>query len=67
VTPPDTLPGQPDTDGFTVITSADVLQDLHRLTGWAIDNRIALDGLEVTRPSLEDVYLSLTGEPEVTR
>jgi ABC-2 type transport system ATP-binding protein len=44
-----------------------VVQDLHRLTGWAIDNRIALDGLEVTRPSLEDVYLSLTGEPEVTR
>jgi ABC-2 type transport system ATP-binding protein len=67
VAPPDTLPGQPDADGFTVITSADVLQDLHRLTGWAIDNQIALDGLEVTRPSLEDVYLSLTGEPEVTR
>jgi ABC-2 type transport system ATP-binding protein len=67
VEPPDTLPGQPDADGFTVITSADVVQDLHRLTGWAIDNRIALDGLEVTRPSLEDVYLSLTGEPEVTR
>jgi len=63
VTPPDTLPGQPDVNGFTVITSADVLQDLHRLTGWAIENRIALDGLEVTRPSLEDVYLSLTDAP----
>jgi ABC-2 type transport system ATP-binding protein len=66
VTPPDTLPWQQGADGFTVITSADVLQDLHRLTGWAIDNRIALDGLEVTRPSLEDVYLSLTGQPGVT-
>jgi hypothetical protein len=42
-----------------------VVRDLHLLTGWALDNRIALDGLEVTRPSLEDVYLSLTGEPEV--
>jgi len=44
-----------------------VVQDLHRLTGWAIDNRIALDGLEVTRPSLEDVYLQLTEKPEVAR
>ena len=64
VTPPDALQGILGTDGFTVITSADVVQDLHRLTGWAIDNGIALDGLEVSRPSLEDVYLSLTGEPE---
>jgi len=66
VAPPDTLAGAPDVDGFTVITSADVVQDLHLLTGWAIDNRVALDGLEVSRPSLEDVYLSLTAEPEVT-
>ena len=64
VAPPATVEGAPDANGFTVITSADVVQDLHRLTGWAIDNRIALDGLEVSRPSLEDVYLSLTGEPE---
>jgi ABC-2 type transport system ATP-binding protein len=64
-TPPDTVPGTPDADGFTVITSADAVRDLHLLTGWAIDNGIALDGLEVTRPSLEDVYLALTDEPEV--
>jgi hypothetical protein len=25
-----------------------------------MDNNVDLDGLEVTRPSLEDVYLSLT-------
>jgi len=62
--PPDKLPGITDADGFTMITSANVVQDLHRLTGWAIDNRIALDGLEVTRPSLEDVYLQLTEKPE---
>ena len=47
-----------------LITSADPVRDLHRLTGWALDNGIALDGLEVTRPSLEDVYLSLTGDQE---
>jgi ABC-2 type transport system ATP-binding protein len=59
--PPADLDGVPDAAGFTVITSADPVRDLHRLTGWALDNGIALDGLEVTRPSLEDVYLSLTG------
>jgi ABC-2 type transport system ATP-binding protein len=65
--PPRELAGEPDAAGFTVITSADPVRDLHRLTGWALDNGIALDGLEVTRPSLEDVYLSLTGELEVGR
>ena len=34
---------------------------LHELTGWALERGIELDGLEVTRPTLEDVYLELTG------
>src|SRR3984957_15668504 len=59
------LAGEPDAAGFTVIASADPVRDLHRLTGWALDNGITLDGLEVTRPTLEDVYLSLTGDLEV--
>jgi ABC-2 type transport system ATP-binding protein len=62
--PPDGLTGPPDHDGFTVIETADPVQDLHRLTGWAIDHNVALDGLEVTRPSLEDVYLALTSEQD---
>jgi ABC-2 type transport system ATP-binding protein len=62
--PPRELAGEPDAAGFAVITSADPVRDLHRLTGWALDNGIALDGLEVSRPSLEDVYLSLTGDLE---
>jgi ABC-2 type transport system ATP-binding protein len=37
---------------------------LHRLTGWAIGNGATLEGLTVTRPSLEDIYLELTdGDP----
>jgi ABC-2 type transport system ATP-binding protein len=57
---PDVLSGgPPDADGFTTITSSDVTDDLHRLTGWAIERGIRLDGLEVSRPTLEDVYLSL--------
>ena len=55
----------PKHDGFTVLTSADPVRDLQRLTTWAVEDGIPLNGLEVTRPSLEDVYLSLTGESEV--
>jgi ABC-2 type transport system ATP-binding protein len=58
--PPDGLAGLRDPDGFIVIDSADPVHDLNRLTGWAIENNLTLDGLEVTRPSLEDVYLALT-------
>ena len=36
--------------------------DLHRLTERALQEGLELEGLEVTRPSLEDVYLSLTAE-----
>jgi ABC-2 type transport system ATP-binding protein len=36
--------------------------DLHQLTGRAVEQGLELEGLEVTRPNLEDVYLSLTEE-----
>ena len=35
---------------------------LHELTTWALSADIELGALEVTRPSLEDVYLALTEE-----
>jgi ABC-2 type transport system ATP-binding protein len=38
--------------------------DLHELTGRAVEQGLELEGLEVTRPNLEDVYLSLTSEGE---
>jgi ABC-2 type transport system ATP-binding protein len=38
--------------------------DLHELTGRAVERGLELEGLEVTRPNLEDVYLSLTGEDD---
>ncbi len=37
-------------------------QALHQLTGWALRQNTALAGLTVDQPSLEDVYLRLTGE-----
>jgi ABC-2 type transport system ATP-binding protein len=37
---------------------------VHRLTGWAVENNIELEGLSVKRASLEDVYLQLTERAE---
>ena len=36
---------------------------VHAVTGWALDRGIELTGLAVARPSLEDVFLQLAGEP----
>ncbi len=33
--------------------------DLNRLTAWALERHLELDGLDVSRPTLEDVYLDL--------
>jgi hypothetical protein len=35
---------------------------LNQLTEWALQRGIDLEGLEVRRPTLEDVYLQLTAE-----
>jgi len=43
-----------------VIETSRPTEDLHRLTGWAMQRGVALAGLTVDRPSLEDVYLQLT-------
>jgi ABC-2 type transport system ATP-binding protein len=62
-TVPDGLSAPAGSDGYSEITPDDVVQALHQLTGWAIDHAVSLDGLQVTRPSLEDIYLSLTEAP----
>ena len=46
-----------------VIRTHEPTRVLHELTAEAVREGIELDGLEVRRPTLEDVYLSLT-EPE---
>jgi len=35
---------------------------LYELTSWAVQQHVLLAGLEVARPSLEDVYLSITND-----
>jgi ABC-2 type transport system ATP-binding protein len=55
------LPVPADMDnGAVVIETAQPTEELHRLTGWALQRDIALSALTVDRPSLEDVYLQLT-------
>jgi len=48
--------------GFVEFAVAEPTIALHALTGWALERGEGLSGLAVERPSLEDVYLSLTGE-----
>lgn len=38
-------------------------QVVYRLTGWAEEQKLELEGLEVTRPNLDDVFLELTQGP----
>ena len=48
-------------DGDAVeVKTRDEVSALHRLTGWAIADDVALVGLTVARETLEDIYLSLT-------
>ncbi len=44
------------------ISVQDPVPALCELTGWASERGIGLPGLEVKRPSLEDIYLELTGD-----
>jgi ABC-2 type transport system ATP-binding protein len=48
--------------GRLLLSSPTVAVDLHALAGWAVDQGLELDDLEVHRPTLEDVYLQLTDE-----
>lgn len=43
-----------------VVRTAEPTRVLHELTAQAVQEGVELDGLEVRRPTLEDVYLSLT-------
>ena len=49
------------TDGdFIELETTDPTRALYDLTSWAVQQKLALEALEVTRPSLEDVYLQIT-------
>jgi ABC-2 type transport system ATP-binding protein len=48
------------TNGSVSLSSDRPVELLHDLTGWALERSLVLEGLEVRRPSLEDIYLELT-------
>jgi ABC-2 type transport system ATP-binding protein len=48
------------------VETDDPVKTLHELTGAALAKGEALEGLEVTRPTLEDVYLELTASAEAS-
>jgi ABC-2 type transport system ATP-binding protein len=60
--PPTWLDAVAGADGFVEAHVDDPVAALHELTGWAIERELPLEGLEVIRPSLEDVYLALTSD-----
>jgi ABC-2 type transport system ATP-binding protein len=52
---------EPGKDGLVSVDVEDTTAALHALTDWAVRRGVELERLSVTRPSLEDVYLSITG------
>jgi ABC-2 type transport system ATP-binding protein len=51
-------------NGTVRLRSSAPVELLNELTGWALERGVELAQLEVRRPSLEDVYLELTGDGE---
>ncbi|HYP23339.1 MAG TPA: ABC transporter ATP-binding protein [Actinomycetota bacterium] len=59
---PDSV-GAATVDGELVeLRTSEPMQTLHELTGWALREGVELQGITVSRPSLEDVYLDLTSD-----
>jgi ABC-2 type transport system ATP-binding protein len=69
---PSSAPALPPTIGMHVagnvltMPSDDVTADLALLVGWARENDVDLTGLEVGPPGLEEAYLALTREGELS-
>jgi ABC-2 type transport system ATP-binding protein len=51
-------------DGSFELRTDDATRSAYELTGWAIEHGFSFEMFEVTQPSLEDVYIDLTGGEE---
>ncbi len=49
-------------DGIVEVDAESVTKALHGITSWAVERGLELERLQVIRPSLEDMYLELTGD-----
>jgi ABC-2 type transport system ATP-binding protein len=54
----------PGSDGGFVLETTDATRTAHEVTGWAIDRGFTFASFEVSQPTLEDVYIELTGGEE---
>jgi ABC-2 type transport system ATP-binding protein len=62
-TPPDW--GQvPGPDGHSFLQTDDATRTANEVTGWAIEHGFSFDSFEISQPTLEDVYIELTGGEE---
>jgi ABC-2 type transport system ATP-binding protein len=61
VRPPVELGWSSDQQGGFFFEATDLAEALYSLSAWARDSGSGLEGLEIHRPTLEDVYLELTG------
>ena len=57
---PDWLGACPGSDELFEIVPDDLTKAVHELTAWAVSEGLALEALDIVRPTLEDVYLELT-------
>jgi len=64
---PDRAPRRSPDGSYEILADPEETTNLvHDLTAWALGSGFVLDGLEVTPPTLEDVYLELTASEDVT-
>jgi ABC-2 type transport system ATP-binding protein len=58
---PPPLAGAEREGGAVRLVTTEPVRVLHELTGWALERGVTLEALRVSQPTLEDVYLELTG------
>jgi ABC-2 type transport system ATP-binding protein len=51
-------------DGSFELPADDATADVYRITAWAVERGLSFELLEISRPTLEDVYIELTGGEE---
>jgi ABC-2 type transport system ATP-binding protein len=57
------VPARSDATGWAELVSEDPTRTLHLLTGWMLQRGLRLEGISVSRPTLEETYLELTRLP----
>jgi ABC-2 type transport system ATP-binding protein len=59
--PPVARAGLDESDGQVTLETSTPTEALNEITSWAVERGLELEGLTVERPTLEDIYLRLTG------